>query len=113
MPFLSIGEDLGNRVVLHEANSILSGDYVVEDVDGDSGEKFRRLIFLNNKNVIQSEARLVTGECKTKPLQKTSLSKDNFQVFKCLVLHCMLRPTKENIIGCLNFQPTGTCGKSI
>ena len=61
VPFLSVGEDLGNRVILHEGNSVLSGDYVVEDVDGDGGQKFRRLIFLSNKNVVQSEARLVTG----------------------------------------------------
>jgi len=66
VPFLSIGEDLGNRVVLHEGSSALSGDYVVEDIDGDSGQKFRRLIFLNNKNVIQSEARLVTDKANAK-----------------------------------------------
>ena len=40
----------------------MSGDYVVEDVDGDGGQTFRRLIFLSNKNAIQSEARLVTGD---------------------------------------------------
>lgn len=40
----------------------MSGDYVVEDVDGESGQTFRRLIFLCNKNGIQSEARLVTGD---------------------------------------------------
>ena len=66
VPFLSIGEDLGNREVLYEGSSALSGDYVVEDVDGESGQKFRRLIFLSNKYVIQSEARLVTGDCKIK-----------------------------------------------
>lgn len=82
MPFLSIGEDLGNRVVLHEGNSALSGDYVVEDVAGDSGQKFRRLIFLNNKNVIQSEARLVTGDCKIELFKCLLFSKMNFQVFK-------------------------------
>lgn len=74
VPFLSIGEDLGNRVVLHEGSSALSGDYVVEDIDGDSGQKFRRLIFLNNKNVIQSEARLVTGDCKTKLFKSLEFS---------------------------------------
>ena len=61
VPFLSVGEDLGSRVVLHEGYSELSGDYVVEDVDGDGGQKFRRLIFLSNKNVVQSEARLISG----------------------------------------------------
>lgn len=61
VPFLSIGEDLGSRVVLHEGYSELSGDYVVEDVDSDGGQKFRRLIFLSNKNGVQSEARLISG----------------------------------------------------
>jgi len=61
VPFLSTGEDLGNRVVLHEGNSELSGDFVVEDVDGDGGHQYRRLIFLSNRNVVQSEARLVAG----------------------------------------------------
>ena len=61
VPFLSIGEDLGNRVVLHEGNSELSGDFVVEDVDGDGGHQYRRLIFLSNRNVVQSGARLVAG----------------------------------------------------
>ena len=61
VPFLSIGEDLGSRVVLHEGNSELSGDFVVEDVDGDGGHQYRRLVFLSNRNVVQSEARLVAG----------------------------------------------------
>ena len=59
VPFLSIGDDIGNRVVLHEGNSTFSGNYVVEDVDDESGMRFRRLIFLSNKNAIQSEAKLV------------------------------------------------------
>ena len=66
---MSVGEDLGNRVVLHEGKSALSGDFVVEDVDGDGGEKFRRLIFLSNKNVVQSEARLETGDYKQASFQ--------------------------------------------
>lgn len=66
VPFLSVGEDLGNRVVLYEGNSQSSGDYVVEDVDGDGGQKFRRLIFLSNKNVVQSEARLITDRTNVK-----------------------------------------------
>jgi len=53
---------------------------VVEDVDGDSGEKFRRLIFLNNKYLIQSEAKLVAGECKTNLFNSLLSSK---KIFKC------------------------------
>ena len=36
----------------------------MEDVDGDGGQKCRRLIFLSNKNVVQSEARLFAGDYK-------------------------------------------------
>lgn len=56
IPFLSLGEDVGVRTVLHRGNSKFSGDYVVEDVTTEQGETFRRLIFLNNQFVIQSEA---------------------------------------------------------
>jgi len=53
----------------------------VEDVDGDGGQTFRRLIFLSNKNVVQSEARLVTdktihkkkkGKQKKQPAESSS-----------------------------------------
>ena len=96
VPFLSTGEDLGNREVLDEGSSALSGDYVVEDVDGESEQKFRRLIFLSNKNGIQSEARLVTGDCKTKLFKSLEFSFQrqfsNVQVFGPLYnVFCGLR----------------------
>ncbi|KAK2559373.1 eEF1A lysine and N-terminal methyltransferase [Acropora cervicornis] len=53
-------------------NSELSGDFVVEDVDGDGGHQYRRLIFLSNRNVVQSEARLVAD--KTGPKKKKGKS---------------------------------------
>lgn len=59
MPFLSVGGDIGVRTIRHQDHSPLSGDYVVEDVQGDNGHYFRRLIFLSSRNVVQSEARLV------------------------------------------------------
>ena len=52
---------------------------MVEDVDGDSGEKFRRLIFLKTKYMIQSEAKLVAGECKTNLFKSLLFSKNIFQ----------------------------------
>lgn len=68
IPFLSLGGDVGERTVLHRGNSKFSGDYVVEDVAMESGEIFRRLIFLNNEFVIQSEAlvKLTKKKNKTK-----------------------------------------------
>ncbi|XP_058516653.1 eEF1A lysine and N-terminal methyltransferase isoform X2 [Ochotona princeps] len=59
VPFLSVGGDIGVRTVQHQDCSPLSGDYVIEDVQGDDRRYFRRLIFLSNRNVVQSEARLL------------------------------------------------------
>lgn len=61
VPFLSVGGDIGVRTVQHQDCSPLSGDYVIEDVQGDDKRYFRRLIFLSNRNVVQSEARLQKG----------------------------------------------------
>ncbi|XP_036609309.1 eEF1A lysine and N-terminal methyltransferase [Trichosurus vulpecula] len=60
VPFLSVGGDIGIRTIQHRDCSSLSGDYIIEDVQGDDRRYFRRLIFLSNRNVVQSEARLLT-----------------------------------------------------
>lgn len=54
-----MGGDIGVRTVRHQDCSPLSGDYVIEDVQGDDRHYFRRLIFLSSRNVVQSEARLL------------------------------------------------------
>ncbi|KAE8610734.1 hypothetical protein XENTR_v10012226 [Xenopus tropicalis] len=59
IPFLSAGEDIGARTIQHRGKSDFSGEYVVEDVKGDGNSSYRRLIFLSNQNVVQSEARLL------------------------------------------------------
>lgn len=59
VPFVSVGGDIGVRTVRHRDTSTLSGEYVIEDVKGDGTCYFRRLIFLRNRNVVQSEARLL------------------------------------------------------
>ncbi|CAH0557061.1 unnamed protein product [Brassicogethes aeneus] len=60
IPFLSLGSDVGKRTIRHEGNSEFSGDYIIEDVETDNREKFRRLYYLSTQLVIQSEARLKT-----------------------------------------------------
>ncbi|XP_011253844.1 methyltransferase-like protein 13 [Camponotus floridanus] len=57
IPFLSLGSDVGARTICYEGKSDISGSFVVEEVEKD-GYEFRRLVFLNNPYVIQSEARL-------------------------------------------------------
>ncbi|KAM5148382.1 eEF1A lysine and N-terminal methyltransferase isoform 2-T2 [Mantella aurantiaca] len=59
IPFLSAGGDIGSRTVQYRGRSELSGEYVVEDARGDGTSYFRRLIFLSNQNVVQSETRLL------------------------------------------------------
>lgn len=58
IPFLSLGSDVGTRRIVHKGTSEMSGEFVVEDVTTDDKKTYRRLIFLNNQSVIQSEALL-------------------------------------------------------
>ncbi|XP_070492061.1 eEF1A lysine and N-terminal methyltransferase homolog [Chironomus tepperi] len=62
IPFLSLGSDVGSREITYKGTSSFSGDFVVEDVQSDN-KLYRRLIFLNNQSVIQSEA-LLKGKKK-------------------------------------------------
>lgn len=57
IPFLSLGSDVGTRITCYEGKSDISGPFIVEEVEKD-GHEFRRIVFLNNPYVIQSEARL-------------------------------------------------------
>jgi len=61
VPFLSVGEDKGQRTVQQRGTSEMTGDYVIEDVEAEAGYTYRRLIFLANQNIVQSEARLKHG----------------------------------------------------
>lgn len=58
VPFLSVDGDIGIRTIQHTDTSPFSGEYVIEDVKGSGAFYFRRLIFLSNRNIVQSEARL-------------------------------------------------------
>nr|XP_026490448.1 methyltransferase-like protein 13 [Vanessa tameamea] len=65
IPFLSLGSDVGRRVRVRAGRSAVSGEFVVEDVDVD-GAAHRRLVFLANQFLVQSEARLKTVKRKNK-----------------------------------------------
>lgn len=60
-PFLAVAPDVGTREVVLEAESKLSGEFVIEDVDHSSDRTTctRRLIFLYNTQAVQSEARMI------------------------------------------------------
>ena len=60
VPFLSLGDDINKRQVIHKGTSALSGDFIVEDVDYD-GKMCRQLVFMSSRNTVQSQSRLKTG----------------------------------------------------
>lgn len=62
IPFLSLGSEVGKRETIFQGKSNLSGDYIVEEITGQDNKVFRRLIFLSNQFVIQSEALVKVGK---------------------------------------------------
>ena len=62
IPYLSLGSEVGNRETIFKGRSDLSGDYIVEEITGQDGKIFRRLVFLSNQFVIQSEALVTIGK---------------------------------------------------
>ena len=72
VPFLSIGSDdgsIGERMERCRGKSNFSGEFVVEDVTV-GGELYRRLVFLNNPHITQTEARLKTVKSSSKKKKK-------------------------------------------
>lgn len=61
MPFLTVGGTLGWREEVSRGVSELSGEYCVENVKGEDGELYRRLVFLSNTAIIQSECHLISS----------------------------------------------------
>lgn len=82
VPFLSVGDDVGHRELKASGTSEISGDYVVEDVTGDDNQIFRRLIFLSNPYLVQSEAKLVKVLRKKRKKKKEELEID-FSYLAC------------------------------
>ncbi|CAH0481164.1 unnamed protein product [Peronospora belbahrii] len=64
IPYLTVQEGLGERNIVHQGTSPLSGAFFVEEVQED-GNLLRRLVFLSNTNVIQSEVKLQRCESAT------------------------------------------------
>ncbi|XP_059608675.1 eEF1A lysine and N-terminal methyltransferase homolog [Phlebotomus argentipes] len=76
IPYLSLGCDLGAREIIHEGKSESSGSFIVEDVAGEGENLFRKLIFLSNQFVVQSEAQVKfvkKGKKRVKVIDKSYL----------------------------------------
>ncbi|XP_036066913.1 eEF1A lysine and N-terminal methyltransferase isoform X1 [Oryzias melastigma] len=75
VPFLTVGGDLGWREEVFRGRSQLSGEYCVENVRGDDGEPYRRLVFLSNNALVQSESRLLSSGSAYGPASRQKKSK--------------------------------------
>ncbi|XP_072295356.1 eEF1A lysine and N-terminal methyltransferase isoform X1 [Eucyclogobius newberryi] len=101
VPFLSATGDLGWREVLSTGISELSGEFCVENVRGEDGELYRRLVFLSNSALIQSESKLVSpnagnkkkGKKKVKPSTPSTVPSSSLSVdtgFLCCEHHKLM-----------------------
>ncbi|CAL9695681.1 unnamed protein product [Knipowitschia caucasica] len=102
VPFLSATGDLGWREVVSTGTSELSGDFCVENVRGEDCELYRRLVFLSNTALIQSESKLVSpnaaghkkkGKKKVKPTTPSSVPSSSLSVdpgFLCCEHHRLM-----------------------
>ncbi|XP_047506732.1 eEF1A lysine and N-terminal methyltransferase homolog isoform X3 [Pieris napi] len=87
IPFLSLGSDVGRRVKVYEGSSKVSGEFVVEEVDVGE-DTFKRLIFLDNQFLVQSEAKLKTVKKKNKTKQVIDFGHiSRYHSFMCACLH--------------------------
>ncbi|KAM4738504.1 eEF1A lysine and N-terminal methyltransferase isoform 1-T1 [Anableps anableps] len=75
VPFLSVGGDLGWREEVSRGVSQLSGEYCVENVRGEDGELYRRLVFLSNVSLVQSESRLIPSNAAASSHKKKNKKK--------------------------------------
>lgn len=67
IPYLSLGSEVGNRETIYKGRSDMSGDFIVEEITGQDKKIFRRLVFLSNQFVIQSEALVTIAKTKNGP----------------------------------------------
>lgn len=57
-PVLTLGDDLGTHTIVHRDTSPISGSYVVEEFTGEEGVQVRRLVFLSNPLLAQTEVQM-------------------------------------------------------
>lgn len=95
IPFLSLGSDVGSRTIVHKGTSELSGDFVVEDVMT-VGKTYRRLVFLNNQSVIQSEALL--RMVKKKTVVDYNYLSCQHHVYMCLGIESVNQTNLKNLV---------------
>ncbi|XP_047349275.1 eEF1A lysine and N-terminal methyltransferase homolog isoform X1 [Vespa velutina] len=111
IPYLSLDTDIGARTICFEGESKISGSFVVEETEEDE-HTLRRLIFLNNPYVIQSEARL--KEVKSRRGKKKKVIDNGFlackhHVYMSIGVSMILDSTNFNEIMIIGLGGGGLC----
>ncbi|KAI4498610.1 hypothetical protein M0802_006316 [Mischocyttarus mexicanus] len=111
IPYLSLNTDIGSRTICYEGESALSGSFVVEEIEED-GHTLRRLIFLKNQHMIQSEARL--KEVKSRRGKKKKVIDNGFlackhHVYMSVGVSTILDSTDSNEILVIGLGGGGLC----
>ena len=73
-PVLTLGDDLGSHTIVHRGTSPISGPYVVEEFTGEEGAQVRRLVFLRNPLLAQTEVQMKREKNKTNKKRSDSSS---------------------------------------
>ncbi|XP_015172807.1 PREDICTED: methyltransferase-like protein 13 [Polistes dominula] len=100
IPYLSLGTSLNARTTCYEGKSEISGSFVVEEIE-ENKHTLRRLIFLNNPHVIQSEARLKEVKSrrhKKKKVIDNGFLADKHHIYMSVGVSTILDSTKSNEI---------------
>lgn len=70
VPFLTAGSNIGYRKVLQEGSLPIVGNYIVQDVQAEDQSFRRQLIYRKDKDVVQTEAKLVNARTKSNKKKK-------------------------------------------
>lgn len=111
IPFLSLGTDVGIRNVCYEGKSDISGPFVIEEVEKD-GYEFRRLVFLNNPYVIQSEARLKEAKSrrgKTKKIADPGFLACEHHIYMSAGVNAVIDTREQDEIMIIGLGGGGLC----
>eukprot|EP00057_Strongylocentrotus_purpuratus_P015343 XP_011669817.1 PREDICTED: methyltransferase-like protein 13 [Strongylocentrotus purpuratus] len=111
VPFLSIGEDVGDREVRYEAEGSHSNRVIVEDVRGEDGGMYRQIIFSSNPNIVQSQAKLVTEKPRSKSGKKRGKAVTRVDhLYLSMTFHRIMTAGLALIPGCLDLLRTRARG---
>ncbi|XP_030852906.1 eEF1A lysine and N-terminal methyltransferase [Strongylocentrotus purpuratus] len=111
VPFLSIGEDVGDREVRYEAEGSHGNMVIVEDVRGEDGGMYRQIIFSSNPNIVQSQAKLVTEKPRSKSGKKRGKAVTRVDhLYLSMTFHRIMTAGLALIPGCLDLLRTRARG---